>query len=131
MSTTDHGTDRPTHNGWGICEGCGAFVDPAELDEAGTCTRCQATPPSTNQTSQTNAKGAAPVLRPGVLYFAHDRIVCATIRCAGSCALFTGVTTGGAVLSPRHRRRRQGVADLRTGPDDVRVRRPHLRRVKR
>ncbi|WP_191564908.1 hypothetical protein [Janibacter melonis] len=100
MSTTDHSTDRPTHNGWGICEGCGAFVDPAELYEAGTCTRCQAAPPSTNQTSQTSAKGVAPVLRPGVLYFAHDRIVCATIRCAGSCALFTGVTTGGAVLSP-------------------------------
>lgn len=102
MSTTDHDhrTARPTHNGRGICEGCGAFVAPPELDEAGTCTRCQAAPPSTKQTSQTNVKGSTPVLSPGVLYFAHDRIVCASIRCAGSCALFTGVTTGGAVLSP-------------------------------
>lgn len=38
-----------------------------------------------------------PALQHGLLYLAHDRIVCAD--CAGITALHTGRTLGGAVLS--------------------------------
>lgn len=41
-----------------------------------------------------------PVLRPGVLYTAWDRYVCATLSCAGSSALYTGWTIGGAPVTP-------------------------------
>ena len=43
-----------------------------------------------------------PVLRPGILYTAWDRYVCATIQCAGSSALYTGTTIGGAPVTPTH-----------------------------
>lgn len=41
-----------------------------------------------------------PVLTPGVLYTAWDRYVCATLACAGSSALYTGRTIGGAPVTP-------------------------------
>lgn len=41
-----------------------------------------------------------PVLRPGVLYIAHDRFVCDSIQCAGASALYTAVTIGGAPVAP-------------------------------
>lgn len=37
-----------------------------------------------------------PVLKPGRVYLAHDRFVCATSRCAGMTALYTGRTADGA-----------------------------------
>ena len=40
-----------------------------------------------------------PVLYDGVIYLAHDRFVCADVGCAGSTALYTGRTIGGAVLT--------------------------------
>lgn len=39
-----------------------------------------------------------PVLAEGRVYLAHDRFVCT--KCAGSSALFTGVTIGGAPVTP-------------------------------
>ena len=33
------------------------------------------------------------------MYLASDRIVCGRVRCAGSSAAYTGVTTGGARVS--------------------------------
>jgi hypothetical protein len=41
-----------------------------------------------------------PVLLQDQIYIAHDRYVCGTVACAGMTALYTGVTIGGAVLSP-------------------------------
>lgn len=41
-----------------------------------------------------------PVLTPGILYTAWDRYVCASIGCAGSTALHTGWTIGGAPVTP-------------------------------
>ena len=40
-----------------------------------------------------------PVLRPGVLYLAGPNIVCASTRCAGSTALYSGRTIHGVRLS--------------------------------
>lgn len=42
----------------------------------------------------------APVLDKGTLYVAYDRFVCGNVRCCGSTALYTGVTTGGAPVTP-------------------------------
>ena len=36
------------------------------------------------------------VLKPNTLYLAFDRYVCNSVHCAGSSALFTGRTIGGA-----------------------------------
>lgn len=39
-----------------------------------------------------------PVLQPDTLYLAYDRIVC--IDCAGMTATYTGLTIGGAPVTP-------------------------------
>lgn len=47
-----------------------------------------------------HATTPTPVLRPGVLYVAGDRLACAKMRCAGQTALYSGSTIDGVVLRP-------------------------------
>lgn len=69
-----------------------------------------------------------PVLRPGVLYTAWDRYVCATLSCAGSSALYTGWTIGGAPVTPTTGRRGRRLVRLpRARPAHLRVREDHPR----
>lgn len=42
---------------------------------------------------------AKPKLKPGIIYLTFDRFVCASIRCAGSTAVYTGRTTDGYRLT--------------------------------